>query len=84
MRYNYKAENTCAQNISFDINGDVITNIEFDTGCRGNLAAIPLLIDGWTIDQIEAKLKGIKCGRRPTSCVDQLCTGIKNAYETKV
>ena len=26
MHYEYKAENTCAQLISFDIEGDVVTN----------------------------------------------------------
>ena len=32
MRYEYKTENTCSQIISFDIDGNVITNIEFYGG----------------------------------------------------
>lgn len=36
MRYNYTTENTCSQLISFDIEGNVIRNIEFYGGCNGN------------------------------------------------
>lgn len=84
MRYNYRTENTCSQIISFDINGDVITNIEFMGGCNGNLKAISKLVDGWTVDKIEQYLRGNTCGRRPTSCADQLAIAVRRAYnETK-
>ncbi len=84
MRYNYKTENTCSQIISFDINGDVITNIEFLGGCNGNLKAISKLVDGWTVDKIEQYLRGNTCGRRPTSCADQLAIAVRRAFnETK-
>lgn len=46
----------------------MITNISFTGGCNGNLKAIPLLVDGWTVEEIERKLSGVTCGRRPTSC----------------
>lgn len=46
MRYDYKTENTCAQMISFDLEGDVVTNISFLGGCNGNLKAIAKLVDG--------------------------------------
>ena len=36
------------------------------------MKAIPLLVDGWTVKEIEKKLLGEICGRRPTSCADQL------------
>lgn len=81
MEYNYKTENTCSQNIKFDIEGNIIRNVVFTGGCNGNLKAIPILIDGWTVEEIEAKCKGITCGRRPTSCADQLACGVREAYE---
>ncbi len=71
----------CSQEISFDINGDVITNISFVGGCNGNLKAISKVLDGWTVEQIEAKLKGNTCGVRPTSCADQLCLAVRKAYD---
>ncbi|MBQ8796955.1 MAG: TIGR03905 family TSCPD domain-containing protein [Oscillospiraceae bacterium] len=79
MRYEYKTENTCAQMISFDIDGDVIRNIEFYGGCNGNLKAIAKLLDGWTVDKIEQMLLGNTCGRRPTSCADQLAKAVRAA-----
>ena len=81
MKYKYKTKMVCSQEISFDIDGDVITNIAFVGGCNGNLKAISKILDGWTVEQIEAKLKGNTCGRRPTSCADQLCLAVREAYE---
>ena len=82
MQYVYKAENTCAQMIAFDIDGDVITNIEFHGGCNGNLKAISKLVNGWTAGRIEEMLMGNTCGRRPTSCADQLAKAVRAAAQT--
>ena len=83
MRYDYKTENTCAQMISFDIEGDVVTNISFLGGCNGNLKAIAKLVDGWTVERIEEMLLGNTCGRRPTSCADQLAKAVRAAYSAQ-
>jgi len=80
MEYEYQTENTCSNKIKFNIEGNKISNIEFTGGCNGNLKAIPKLIDGWTVEEIEGKCKGITCGRRPTSCVDQLAIAVRKAY----
>lgn len=80
MHFDYKTENTCAQTISFDIDGNVITNIEFYGGCNGNLKAISKLLEDSTVEEIEAKLLGNTCGRRPTSCTDQLAKAVRKAY----
>ena len=80
MRYEYKTENTCSQIISFDIDGNVITNIEFYGGCNGNLKAIAKLLEGATVEEIEEKLLGNTCGRRPTSCTDQFARAVRIAY----
>ena len=53
MRYTYKTQNTCSVEISFDINGNVITNVSFVGGCNGNLKAVSKLVDGYTVEQIE-------------------------------
>lgn len=79
MKYNYKTSGTCAQEISFDINGNVITNIHFFGGCNGNLKAISKLLDGQTVEYIEEKLLGNKCGMRDTSCADQLAKAVRKA-----
>ena len=81
MRYKYKTNGTCSVEISFDINENVITNIEFLGGCNGNLKAISKLLEGQTVEYIEEKLKGNICGWRKTSCADQLAIAVRKAYE---
>ena len=83
FHYDYMTENTCSQVISLDLDGDVVHNISFMGGCNGNLKAIPILVEGWTIDRIEEKLSGILCGRRPTSCADQLAKAVRAAYRAE-
>ncbi|MBR6407206.1 MAG: TIGR03905 family TSCPD domain-containing protein [Clostridia bacterium] len=80
MDYTYEPKNVCPMQISFHIEDDVITNISFYGGCNGNLKAISKLVDGWTVDKIEEALKGNTCGRRPTSCADQLAIAVRQAY----
>lgn len=81
MKYTYKTRGTCASQIEFDIENDVITNVTFTGGCNGNLQAVRSLVDGLTVDQIENKIRGINCGMRGTSCPDQLAKAVREAYE---
>ncbi len=77
FHFDYLTENTCSKVISFNLDGEIVKNIHFLSGCDGNLKTIPLLLDGWTVDQIESKLSGIQCGRRGTSCSDQLAKAVR-------
>ena len=81
MRYSYKTRGVCAMKIDFDLDGDVVRNIRFLGGCDGNLKAISKLCDGMTVDEIERKLRGNTCGRKPTSCADQLARAVREAYQ---
>ena len=83
MHYEYKTKNTCSRSISFDLNGNVVTNIKFNGGCDGNLKAISKLLEGSTVEEIESKLLGNTCGPRPTSCADQLAKGVREAYDKR-
>lgn len=80
MTYTYKPKDVCPVEISFNIDGDIITNIKFTGGCNGNLKAVSKLVDGWSVDKIEQMLAGNTCGRRPTSCADQLAKAVREAY----
>ena len=84
FHYDYKTENTCSQVISLDLDGDVVHNVHFMGGCDGNLKAIPILIEGLTVEEVETKLTGVRCGRRPTSCADQLAKAVRTAYEASL
>ena len=83
FHYDYKTENTCSQLISLDLDGNVVHNVRFMGGCDGNLKAIPRLIEGMTVEEVESKLTGVLCGRRPTSCADQLAKAVRAAYEAE-
>ena len=83
MEYIYNTKIVCAKQIKFNIDNGVITDIAFAGGCNGNLKAISKLVDGWTVEPIEEKLKGNTCGFKPTSCADQLCLAVREAYEAE-
>jgi uncharacterized protein (TIGR03905 family) len=65
------------------IEDGIIKSVSIVGGCNGNLKAITKLCDGMTVEQIEDKLKGNLCGRRPTSCADQLAKAVREAYEAQ-
>ena len=83
MRFDYQTQGTCSKTISFEIEGDVVRNVTFLDGCDGNLKAVSTLVDGWTVEEIEAKLSGIICGKRKTSCADQLAKAVRAGYEAQ-
>ncbi len=81
MRYSYRTKGVCSTQINFDLDGDVVRNVEFISGCNGNLKAISKLVDGMTVGKIEEVLKGNTCGWKPTSCADQLAIAVRQAYD---
>lgn len=81
MHYTYKTKGTCSQQIEFDLNGNVVTNVSFLGGCNGNLKAISSLVDGMTVEDVEKKVAGIQCGFKGTSCADQFSIALKEAFE---
>ncbi len=81
MHFTVKPHNVCPSSLSFDLEGDVVRNVTFVNGCNGNLKAIGKLVDGMTVDKLESMLKGNTCGRRPTSCADQLAIAVREKYE---
>ncbi|MBR1483486.1 MAG: TIGR03905 family TSCPD domain-containing protein [Ruminococcus sp.] len=79
MRYTYYPKGVCPMEINFNIKNGVVTDIRFTGGCNGNLKAISKLVNGMTADEINQKLRGNTCGRRPTSCADQLARAVMEA-----
>lgn len=71
----------CSRKISFDLENNNIYNIKFEGGCPGNLLAIAKLLEGQSIDFVIEKLKGNKCGNKPSSCTDQLVKAIEQNRE---
>ena len=77
----YKTQGVCSAEIRFDLDGDIVRNVQFLGGCPGNLKAISRVTEGWTVDQIEEMFRGNTCRDKSTSCVDQLARAVRAAYE---
>ena len=81
MQYTYKTKGTCSQMITFDVNDNIVTNVQFFGGCNGNLKGIAKLVEGMNIDEVIARIEGVKCGMKSTSCPDQLAQALKASKE---
>ena len=77
----YKTKGTCSTLIDLDIIDGVVRNVKFTNGCNGNLQGISKLVEGMKAEDAIAKLRGIKCGFKPTSCPDQLSYAIEEAMK---
>jgi uncharacterized protein (TIGR03905 family) len=79
MTYTYKTSGTCSREISFDVENGKVQNVQFYGGCNGNLKGIGALVEGMDIDDVIARVEGITCGMKSTSCPDQLAQALKQA-----
>lgn len=77
----YQPQGVCARNIhvQLDDTGKTIESVAFEGGCNGNLKAISKLVKGLPVDQVVNTLQGNTCGRRDTSCADQLTRALREA-----
>jgi len=74
----YITSGTCSKLINLEIDDDGrIADVNFMGGCNGNLQGLCVLVKGMKADDVKARLKGIRCGTKPTSCPDQLCHAIE-------
>lgn len=83
MQYEYKTKGTCSQRIFFEIEDGKLKNVSYLGGCNGNLKGICSLVEGWNVEDVIARLDGITCGGKPTSCPDQLANALKEAIAAK-
>ena len=78
----YKTKGTCSRMIVLDIEDGIVTECAFIGGCAGNTAGVASLVKGMKTEDVIAKLKGVKCGFKSTSCPDQLARAIEQAMES--
>ena len=75
----YKTSGVCSRMIIVDTEDGVITDCKFVGGCAGNTQGVAALVVGMKVEDAVNKIKGIKCGFKPTSCPDQLATALEEA-----
>jgi len=71
-------EGVCSQQIDISVINDTIRSVTFTKGCPGNTFAVAQLVEGMQIDDAIAKLEGITCKEKSTSCPDQLAKALKS------
>lgn len=79
MRYIPKG--VCSQAIDIELDGEIVTKVHFTGGCHGNLQGIARLVEGMNAKDAIAKIQGIRCGFKSTSCPDQLACALTAALE---
>lgn len=73
----YKTKGTCSTMIDVELKDGVINSVKFTGGCNGNLQGISALVKGMKPEEAINRLKGIRCGFKPTSCPDQLAHALE-------
>ena len=81
--FQYNTQGVCSKAINFEVEDNKVKNVSFVAGCNGNLKGISKLVEGMDIDEVIARVDGVKCGAKPTSCPDQLAQALK-AYKAEI
>lgn len=80
MVHEYTNHGVCSRSTKVTLNDNhEIEELEIVGGCNGNLKGIMSLLKGMKAEEAIARLEGITCGNRPTSCPDQIAIALKEA-----
>ena len=66
MTYNYRTKGVCSKEMHIELNDD-------------NLQGISRLVEGMKAEDAIARMRGIRCGFKNTSCPDQLAIALGEA-----
>ncbi len=78
-KISYTPHGVCSRRIDVTLQGDTVVEISFVGGCSGNTQGLAALAKGRSIDDIIARVEGIRCGFKATSCPDQLAKALHAA-----
>lgn len=74
----FQTQGTCSRQIDIRLDGDTIREVAFTGGCHGNTQGIAALVRGMRVEEAIARLEGIDCRGKGTSCPDQLARALKS------
>ncbi len=81
MAHVYYPKGVCSRKMTVEVENGVVMNVEIEGGCNGNIQALCRLVTGMTVEDAVAKIAGIHCGFKKTSCPDQLSIALTEANE---
>jgi len=73
----YKTQGVCSQAIDIEVENGIIQSVKFTGGCHGNLQGVSALVKGMKVEDAIARIKGIRCRDKATSCPDQLARALE-------
>ena len=77
--FEYVPQGVCSRMIHVELNSEnIITEAYLVAGCSGNTQGVCSLAKGMKAEEVVARLKGIRCGNKSTSCPDQLATMLES------
>ena len=79
MFFNYQPKGVCARQMTFEVEDGIVKSLQVTGGCHGNLQGISKLVEGMKVEEVIARLDGIRCGGKATSCPDQLAQALKQS-----
>ena len=75
----YPTQGTCSQALIVTTDEGRIDEVSFIGGCHGNTQGVAALVRGMQIEEAIARLEGIDCRGRGTSCPDQLAKALRKS-----
>lgn len=81
MTYTYRPKGVCSQKMIIELEDGIIKKVEVLGGCHGNLQGISSLVQGMRAEDAIARMKGIRCGFKNTSCPDQMSKALEEALQ---
>ena len=80
MTYTYTPRGVCSRRMMVELDeSGVIKDVRIEGGCNGNLQGISRLVKGMKAEEAIARMEGISCGGKGTSCPDQLAQALRIA-----
>ena len=82
MTYSFRPSGVCSQEMRVEMDDQgIIRDLKVVGGCSGNLQGISALVRDMPAQEAIARLRGIRCGFKPTSCPDQLAQGLEKILQ---
>ena len=79
MVIEYTPKGVCSRQMIVEVEDGVVKSFQVMGGCHGNLQGISKLVEGMKVEDVIARLEGINCNGKGTSCPDQLAQALKQA-----
>lgn len=81
MKFVFQPTGVCSRQIQIEVENGIVGDVLFVGGCNGNSKGISALVKGMKVEDVIARLEGITCGMKNTSCPAQLAKALREHAE---